>query len=327
MGSYVVDLNDIRRAAARIAPHVHRTPIITSQTLDALAGRSLFFKCENLQRCGAFKARGAVNAVLSLSDDQAARGVAANSSGNHGQALAYAARIRGIAAHIVMPSDAPIVKRHAVEGYGGRVYLCEPTLEAREETLATVLAKKNATRISGYNHPAIIAGQGTVALELLDQVNNLDALLVPIGGGGLISGVALAARGLNPRLRIFAAEPNGADDAYRSKSENRYIPSLDPQTIADGLLTSLGDLTWPVLRDCVEAVIRVKDDEILRAMRLLWERMKLVVEPSGATSLAAALSQEFAQLTDLGRVGVVLSGGNVDIDNLPFSRPGAIDSE
>ena len=184
MGSYVVDLNDIRRAAARIAPHVHRTPVITSHTLDALAGRSLFFKCENLQRCGAFKARGAVNAVLSLSDDQAARGVAANSSGNHGQALAYAARIRGIVAHIAMPSGAPLVKRHAVESYGGRVYLSEATLEAREATLATVLEETGATRVSAFNDPAIIAGQGTVALELLDQVNNLDALLVPVGGGG-----------------------------------------------------------------------------------------------------------------------------------------------
>ena len=327
MGSYVVDLNDIRRAAARIAPHVHRTPVITSHSLDALAGRSLFFKCENLQRCGAFKARGAVNAVLSLSDDQAARGVAANSSGNHGQALAYAARIRSIVAHIAMPSGAPLVKRHAVESYGGRVYLSEATLEAREATLATVLEETGATRVSAFNDPAIIAGQGTVALELLDQVNNLDALLVPVGGRGLISGVALAVRGLNPRLRIFAAEPHGADDAYRSKTENRYIPSIDPQTVADGLLVSLGELTWPVLRDCVEAVIRVKDDEILRAMRLLWERMKLVVEPSGATSLAAALSREFAQLTGLGRVGVVLSGGNVDIDNLPFSNSSAIDSE
>ena len=327
MGSYVVDLNDIRRAAARIAPHVNRTPVITSHTLDALAGRSLFFKCENLQRCGAFKARGAVNAVLSLSDDQAARRVAANSSGNHGQALAYAARIRGIVAHIAMPSGAPLVKRHAVESYGGRVYLSEATLEAREATLATVLEETGATRVSAFNEPAIIAGQGTVALELLDQVNNLDALLVPVGGGGLISGVALAVRGLNPRLRIFAAEPHGADDAYRSKAENRFIPSIDPQTVADGLLVSLGDLTWPVLRDSVEAVIRVKDDEILRAMRLLWERMKLVVEPSGATSLAAALSREFAQLTGLGRVGVVLSGGNVDLDNLPFSNSSAIDSE
>ncbi len=327
MSSYVVDLNDIRAAAARIAPHVHRTPVITSNTLDDLAGRSLFFKCENLQRCGAFKVRGAVNAVLSLSDDQAALGVAANSSGNHGQALAYAARIRGIAAHIAMPSDAPIVKRQAVQSYGGRVYLSEPTLEGRKETLAKVLEQTDATRVSAYNDPTIIAGQGTVALELLDQVNNLDALLVPVGGGGLISGVALAARGLNPRLRIFAAEPRGADDAYRSKAENRYIPSVDPRTVADGLLVSLGDLTWPVLRDCVEAVIRVNDDEILRAMRLLWERMKLVVEPSGATSVAAALSREFAQLTGFDRVGVVLSGGNVDIDNIPFSITTANDSE
>ena len=320
MDSYAVDLNDIRAAAVRIAPHIHHTPVVTSNTLDGLAGRNLFFKCENLQRCGAFKTRGAVNAVLSLSDDEAGRGVAANSSGNHGQALAYAARIRGIAAHIVMPSDAPIVKQRAVQSYGGRVYLSKPTLEGREATLAAVLRQTGATRISAYNDPPIIAGQGTVALELLDQVNNLEALLVPVGGGGLISGVALAARGLNPRLRVFAAEPYGADDAYRSKAENRFKPSINPQTVAEGLLVSMGDRTWPVLRDCVEAVIRVDDDEILHAMRLLWERMKLVVEPSGATSAAAALSQEFKQLKGLGRVGLVLSGGNVDLDELPFSR-------
>ncbi len=327
MSSYVVDLDDIRAAATRIEPHIHHTPVTTSNTLDSLAGRNLFFKCENLQRCGAFKTRGAVNAVLSLSEEEAARGVAANSSGNHGQALAYAAQIRGIRAHIAMPGDAPIVKRHAVQSYGGQVYLSEPTLEGREATLAEVLKQTDATRISAFNDPAIIAGQGTVALELLDQVKDLDALLVPVGGGGLISGVALAVRGLNPRLRVFAAEPYGADDAYRSKAGNRYIPSVDPQTVADGLLVSLGDLTWPVLRDCVEAVIRVNDDEILGAMRLLWERMKLVVEPSGATSVAAALSQEFRQLIGIGRVGVVLSGGNVDIDNLPLSNPTTNDSE
>ena len=320
MHSYAVDLNDIRAAAARIAPHIHRTPVFTSKTFDGLAGRNLFLKCENLQRCGAFKTRGAVNAVLSLSDEEAGRGVVANSSGNHGQALAYAARIRGVAAHIVMPADAPIVKQRAVQSYGGRVYLSKPTLEGREATLATVLRQTGATLISAYNDPPIIAGQGTVALELLDQVNNIEALLVPVGGGGLISGVALAARALNPQLRVFAAEPYGADDAYRSKAENRFMPSIHPQTIAQGLLVSMGDNTWPVLRDCVEAVIRVDDDEILHAMRLLWERVKLVVEPSGATSAAAALSQEFKQLTGLGRVGLVLSGGNVDLDELPFSR-------
>jgi threonine dehydratase len=267
MGRYVVDLNDIRSAAARIKPHIHHTPLITSKTLDILAGRNLFFKCENLQRCGAFKARGSVNGVLSLSEETAAPGVAANNSGNHGQALAYAAGIRGIRAHIAMPSNAPIVKRDAVESYGGQVYGSEPTLEGREATLREVLEQTGATRISAYNDPAVIAGQGTVALELLDQANNLDALLVPVGGGGLVSGVTLAIRELNSRLRVFAAEPHGADDAYRSKAENRCLPSVDPHTVADGLLASMGDLIWPVLRNCVEAVIRVNDDEILRAMR------------------------------------------------------------
>jgi threonine dehydratase/serine racemase len=318
MTSYAVSLDDIRAAAQRIAGFAQRTPVLTCGTIDRLAGRSLFFKCENLQKVGAFKFRGACNAVMKLSDAQAARGVVTHSSGNHAQALALAARLRGIPAHVVMPSNSTAVKKRAVEGYGGRVIECMPTLEARETTAAAVIAATGATFIPPYDHADVIAGQGTTALELLEQVEKLDAIVAPVGGGGLISGIALAGRAVKPALRIFAAEPKGADDAARSKAAGTLIPQTSPQTIADGLLTSLGALTWPVLRDQVERVVTVREEEIVAAMRLLWERAKLVVEPSGAVSLAAVLSEEFKKLTGLARVGIVLSGGNANLDRLPW---------
>jgi len=318
MASYAVSLDDVRAAAGRIAGFAQRTPVMTCSTIDRLAGRSLFFKCENLQKVGAFKFRGACNAVRKLSDAQAVRGVVTHSSGNHAQALALAASLRGIPAHVVMPSNSTPVKKRAVEGYGGRVIECPPTLEARETAAAAVIAETGATFIPPYDHPDVIAGQGTTALELLEQVDNLDAIVAPVGGGGLISGIALAGRGLRPALRIFAAEPKGADDAARSRAAGKLIPQTSPQTIADGLLTSLGELTWPVIRDLVERVITVREDEIVTAMRLLWERAKLVVEPSGAVPLAALLSDEFRGLTGLARLGVVLSGGNANLDRLPW---------
>jgi threonine dehydratase len=318
MNSYAVSLDDIRAAAQRIAGFAHRTPVLTCGTIDRLAGRSLFFKCENLQKVGAFKFRGACNAVMKLSDVQAARGVVTHSSGNHAQALALAARLRGIPAHVVMPSNSTPVKKRAVEGYGGRVIECPPTLQARETTAAAVIAETGATFIPPYDHPDVIAGQGTTALELLEQVENLDAIVAPVGGGGLISGIALAGRALKPALRVFAAEPKGADDAARSKAAGTLIPQTGPQTIADGLLTSLGELTWPVLRDQVERVVTVREEEIATAMRLLWERAKLVVEPSGAVPLAAVLTEEFKAFTGLARVGIVLSGGNANLDRLPW---------
>jgi threonine dehydratase/serine racemase len=320
MTTYAASLEDVRAATLRIAGFAHRTPVITCATIDRLAGRSLFFKCENLQKVGAFKFRGACNAVMKLSDTQAARGVVTHSSGNHAQALALAAKLRGIRAHIVMPSNAMPVKKRAVEGYGGRVIECQPTLEARETTAAAVIAETGATLIPPYNHPDVIAGQGTTALELLDQVEDLDAIVAPVGGGGLISGVAIAATAMRPSIRIFAGEPKGADDTARSKAAGTLIPQTAPQTIADGLLTSMGELTWPVIRDRVEQVITVREDEIVTAMRLLWERAKLVVEPSGAVPLAAALSDEFRSLTGLKRVGVVLSGGNTNLDHLPWQH-------
>lgn len=315
---YAADLADVRAAAERIAGRAHRTPVRTCATLDRLAGCELFFKCEHLQKVGAFKFRGACNTLLQLDPADAARGVVTHSSGNHAQALALAARMIGVPAHIVMPSNAPAVKRRAVEGYGARVIECRPTLQAREDTAARVIDETGAVFVHPYDDPRIIAGQGTSALELLSQVGELDAIVVPVGGGGLASGVCVAAHGLRPELRVIAAEPAGADDAARSFAAGRLIPQEAPRTIADGLLTSLGEHTWPILRDHLDRVVTVTEDEIVRAMRLLWERAKLLVEPSAAVPLAAVLSDELRGLDGLGRVGVVLSGGNVQLDRLPF---------
>ncbi len=262
--------------------------------------------------------RGALNAVLCLPEAKAARGVITHSSGNFAQALALSARMRGIPATIVMPENAPAVKRRAVEGYGATVVLCTPTLEARESTTERLREASGATFLHPYNHADVIAGQGTLALELMEQAPNLDAVIVPVGGGGLVSGIALALKELAPEVRVFAAEPLGADDAARSKAAGERIPQTSPDTMADGLLTSLGTLTWPVIRDLVDEVLVVDDPAILSAMRLLWERAKLVVEPSGAVSVAAALSTAFRERSGLGQVAVVLSGGNVDLDQLPF---------
>jgi threonine dehydratase/serine racemase len=308
----------VRAAAARIAGVAHRTPVATCATLDRLAGRSLFFKCEHLQKVGAFKFRGAYNAVLGLAPETAARGVVTHSSGNHAQALALSAKLRGIPAHIVMPRNASPVKRRAVEVYGGRVIACEPTLAARETTAAAVLAETGGTLIPPYDHADIIAGQGTAALELLEQVPELDAVIAPVGGGGLVSGVCVAAKGIKPAIRVFAAEPKEADDAARSKAAGTLIPQTAPHTIADGLRTSLGELTWPIIRDQVERVITVREEEIIHAMRLAWERAKLLIEPSAAVALAAALTAEFRDLPGLNRVGIILSGGNANLDELPW---------
>jgi threonine dehydratase len=318
MKPYAVDLHDVQEAARRIVGHAHRTPVATCATLDRLAGRSLYFKCEHLQKAGAFKFRGACNAVLRLPPEVALRGVVTHSSGNHAQALALAAKLRRIPAHIVMPRNASPVKRRAVEGYGGRVIDCEPTLSARETTAVAVLAETDATLIPPYNHPDVIAGQGTAALELLEQVTDLEALVAPVGGGGLVAGLCIAAEGLASHVRVFAAEPAGADDAARSKAAGTLIPQTGPRTIADGLLTSLGDMTWPVIRDRVERVVTVTEEEIVRAMRLAWERAKLLIEPSAAVAVAAVLSPEFQRLEGLQRVGIVLSGGNVNLDALPW---------
>lgn len=314
MTTYAADLEAVLEARRRISPYAHCTPVMTCATLDKLSGRELFFKCENLQKVGAFKFRGACNAIVRLPPDVAGRGVVTHSSGNHAQALALAASIRGIEAHVVMPNNAPAVKRRAVQGYGATIYPCEPTLQAREALAAEVIEQTGATLIPPYDHPDVIAGQGTVGLELMEQAERLDAIVAPVGGGGLISGISVAVRGLNPAVRLFAAEPTGADDTARSMAAGRLIPQTKPNTIADGLLTSLGEHTWPIIRDHVERVITVTDEQIVAAMRLVWERMKTIIEPSSAVAVAAVLTGEFKSLEGISRVGVVLSGGNVDLD-------------
>ena len=308
MTDYATNLHEIREASERIDAYIHRTPILTSRSIDDLVGATVFFKCENFQKGGAFKARGAMNAVLQLSEKEVARGIVTHSSGNHAQAVALAARLRGVPAKIVMPNNASMFKRAAVEGYGGEIHLCEPTDAARQAMAAELLAATGGTLLPPFDHPHILAGQGTVGVEIAAQLEELDAVVVPIGGGGLLSGVALALRELRPGLSIYAAEPAGADDAARSKERGERLPQTDPRTIADGLRTGIGELTWPVLRDLVEGVPRVGEAQILQAMRMLFERMKIVVEPSGAVGLAACLSD--ARLMGK-RVAVVLTGGNV----------------
>ena len=314
MSAYAANLDDVRNAHARIEPYAHRTPVLTCSMLNGLSGRELLLKCENFQKVGAFKFRGAMNAVLRLSADVAACGVVTHSSGNHAQALALAASIRGLAAHVVMPENAPAVKRRAVAGYGAAIYPCAPTLAAREALAAEIVEKTGAAFIPPYDHPDIIAGQGTAALEFFEQAGDLDAIVAPIGGGGLVSGICIAAKALDPRIRLFAAEPDGADDAARSMAAGRLIPQTGADTVADGLLTGLGEHTWPIVRDHVERVVTVTDGQIVAAMRTVWERMKIVIEPSAAVAVAAVLTDEFKSLQGISRVGVVLSGGNVDLD-------------
>jgi threonine dehydratase len=307
------DLSHVRAAHERIRPFINRTPVLTCSTLSDMAEAGLFFKCENFQKVGAFKFRGACNAVFSLSDEEGSRGVATHSSGNHAAALALAAAKRGTTARIVMPSNAPKIKIEAVRGYGGIITFCEPTLKSRESTAAKVIRETGSTFIHPYNDHRIIAGQGTATLEFLEEIPDLDIILAPVGGGGLLSGTAIAARGLNPKIKVMGCEPKNADDAYRSKKAGYIILSQNPHTIADGLRTSLGDKTFPIIRDLVDEILLAREEEIVTAMRYIFERIKIVVEPSAAVPLAVLLSH---QLDVTGRkVGVILSGGNVD-----FSR-------
>lgn len=302
---------DVVEAAGRIADQVHRTPVLTSRSLDAMTGAELVFKAENLQRGGAFKARGAANALAVLTDVQLSGGVATHSSGNHAQAVAIAARHRGVLAHIVMPRGSAAAKRAAVESYGALVTECENTLEAREETLAQVVAETGAHVVHPYDDSDVIAGQGTVALELLEEVPDLDLIVVPVGGGGLAAGTVLAADGPTPHAKVVGAEPALADDAYRSLREGRRLPALAPTTVADGLRTALGERNFAILDAAAIPIVTVAEVEILEAMRLLWERMKVIVEPSGAVPLAAVMRDAVRFRGK--RVGLVLSGGNVDL--------------
>ncbi len=311
-------LADIQAAHTRIAPHIHRTPVMTSATLDALCGGHLFFKCENFQKIGAFKARGAANAVFSLTAAEAVHGVATHSSGNHAAALARAARLRGIPAHIVMPSNAPKAKIDSVRRQGGLITFCEPTLAARESTCARVMAETGARLIHPYNDYAVMAGQGTATLELLEQAPNLDLIVAPVGGGGLLCGTAVAAKGARPGIKVIAAEPAEADDAARSFAAGKLIPLEKTSTIADGLRTSVGEKNFPIIQQNVDAVVTASEENIVAAMRRIWEVMKIIIEPSCAVPYAAILENKIDVKGK--RVGIILTGGNVDLDALPWLK-------
>lgn len=313
---YIPSYEDVCVAHERIAPHIHRTPVMTSSYLNGLSGAELFFKCENFQKAGAFKVRGACNAVFGLSDAEARHGVATHSSGNHALSLTYAAGRRGINATVVMPETAPKAKMDAVRGYGGEVITCAPSTEARERTLEALVERTGAEFVHPYNDHRVIAGQGTCARELLDETGELDAVVAPIGGGGMISGTCLTLASLAPTTKIFAAEPKNADDAFRSFKAGRIIEDDAPQTVADGLKVSLRERTFHFVSTYVSDILLVTEDEIVAAMRLVWQRMKIVIEPSSAVAVAAVLKNPglFAGR----RVGVILTGGNVDLDKLPW---------
>jgi len=311
-------LNDIRQAAKRIRPYIHRTPVLTNETLNQQVGAQVFLKCENFQKVGAFKFRGACNAVFSLTDEEAARGVCTHSSGNHAQAIALAAKIRGIPAYIVMPNNAPSVKKNAVAGYGGLITFCEPTLEARESTLDRIRLDTGANVIHPYNDERVIAGQGTATLELLEEVPNMDVIITPVGGGGLISGTSIAATETKKGIRVIGGEPEMADDAYRSVKAGEIIPSVNPKTIADGLLSSLGSITFPIIQQRVEQIVTVSETGIIQSMKYVWERAKIIIEPSSAVAIGV-LWEKKIDLSGL-KVGVIISGGNVDLDKLPWQH-------
>ena len=306
----------IQAARARIQGKVHRTPVMTSETLDSLAGARLYFKCENLQKGGAFKARGATNAVFSLSDAEARKGVATHSSGNHAAALSRAAKLRGIPAHIVMPNNSPKAKQASVIRYGGKIVFCEPTLEARESTVARVIEETGATLVHPYNDLRVMAGQGTTALELLEDHPDLDVILCPVGGGGQLSGIAVAAKTLKPGIRVIGVEPAGADDAARSFRSGHIEPMPNPRTIADGLRTSLGPKPFAEIRRHVDDIVTVPEEAIITAMRRIWEILKIIVEPSGAVAYAGIVAGKLPVQGQ--KIALVLSGGNLDLDTLPW---------
>lgn len=313
-----VNFSDVKDAATRLEGIVVKTPVVNSSEIDRLAGRKIFMKCENMQRIGAFKFRGASNAVMLLGEE-AENGLCTHSSGNHGQAVALAAKQRGVPAFIVMPNNAPNVKVDGVRRNGGEVILCEPNLASRIEAANEVLEETGATFIHPFDNLNVIAGQGTAAKEMIEECGELDAVLCPIGGGGLMSGTSISTRELLPGARVFGTEPEGADDAARSLESGEFVPQTGPDTICDGLLTSMGKITWPIIRENVEEIIRVSDEEVLGAMALIYENFEMIVEPSGAISLAAILNPNFKKRGGLGRVGIILCGGNVDLENLPFS--------
>lgn len=314
----IPEFSEIKDAALRIKPHVHRTPILTCDTFNELFSSEIYFKCENFQKAGSFKSRGAVNAVFSLSEEQLLKGVGTHSSGNHAQALSRAAKLRNTTAHIVMPETSPKVKVNAVKNYGGRITFCKPNLKSRENTLNDILQKNKAVEIHPYDNPVIIAGQGTCAFEILQEINEPDIILTPVGGGGLLSGTALATRHLSKKTKVIATEPEMADDAYQSFHSGKFVPSLNPQTIADGLLTSLGEITYPIIKKNVDDIVTVSENGIKSAMKLIWERMKILIEPSSAVPFAALLENKINP--ERKRIVIILSGGNIDLEKLPWSQ-------
>jgi threonine dehydratase len=314
--SQIPTIQDIELAYERIKSHVDHTPVFMSSSINRMIGCEIYFKCENLQKGGAFKFRGATNAIRSLTEEEAKRGVATHSSGNHAAAIALAARQHGISSYVVMPRTAPQVKKKAVETFGAEIVYCEPTLQAREDSIKEVVRRTNAVFIHPYNDLRIICGQATACLELVHEVKNLDMIIAPVSGGGLLSGTALYAAYMSPNIKVIGAEPEGADDAFQSFKAGKIIPMTDPNTIADGLRASLGTLTFPIIKKYVDRIITTPDEQIIQAMRLIWERMKLIVEPSAAVPLAI-LFQNLA-FTRNKKIGIILSGGNVDFDNLPW---------
>ena len=311
-----LEFDNFRAAHQRIRPYVHRTPVLTNSWLNDASSASLFFKCENFQKIGAFKARGATNAVFALDDEAAQRGVATHSSGNHGAAVARAAKLRGIAAHIVMPSNSAKVKIRAVESYGARVVFCEPTEESREIKCAEVITQTGATLIHSFENEHVIAGQGTAAMELLEDIADLDVIMCPIGGGGLLSGTAIASKSMRPQIKVISVEPENADDAARSFRSGRRLVTEKKFTIADGLRTNIGEPNFAIVQQHVDDIVTVSEEAIVSAMRTIWETMKILIEPSAAVPYAAIQESKI----DIGgkSVGIILTGGNVDLDSLPW---------
>ena len=310
------DLSHIQKALHRIQPHTHRTPVLRSKQFNERVGADVYFKCENFQKIGAFKFRGASNTVFSLTEEQSMKGVATHSSGNHAQAVALAARMRGIPAYIVMPSNAPKVKKEAVAGYGGIIHYCEPTLQAREDVLNDVVDETGAYFIPSYDDKRIVAGQGTATLELLEDYPDLDYVLAPVGGGGLLSGTSIAAKGIRSTIKVIGAEPETVNDAYQSFKSGKLQPATNNMTIADGLRTSLSDLTFSIIYKNADDIITVSESSIIKAMRFIWERMKIIIEPSSAVPVAVLMDNK---LTVTGKkAGIIISGGNVDLDKLPW---------
>lgn len=315
----IPNIDDIKAAHKRIKPFIHKTPVLTSTAINEMFHCRLYFKCENFQKVGAFKYRGATNAVQSLSKDEAQRGVATHSSGNHAQALALAAKVREIKATVVMPENAPQVKKDAVASYGADIIFCKPTLEAREGTLNQFVTQSSASIIHPYDNFNVIAGQGTAALEFLQELNNnLDYIICPVGGGGLLSGTAICTKAISSRTQVIAAEPHGANDAYRSFTMGKLMPSINPHTIADGLLTSLSERTFSIIKSNVDSIITVQDHSAIQAMKLIWERMKIIIEASSAFPLGILIENH--NLFRNKNIGIILSGGNIDLNHIPWIK-------